>query len=77
MLSPASDVNQTSVDGSSPLLVAVQNGYYDIASFLIDHGANSNLANSKGWTPLYLAVKNRNQETTAHSRAGHGWRARH
>jgi ankyrin repeat protein len=59
------DANQTSVDGSSPLLVAVQNGYYDVASFLLDHGANPNLANSKGWTPLYLAVKNRNPETTA------------
>ena len=31
----------------------------------MDHGANINLANSKGWTPLYLAVKNRNEETTA------------
>jgi ankyrin repeat protein len=59
------DVNQTSIDGSTPLLVAVQNGFYDIAAFLIDHGANPNLANSKGWTPLYLAVKIRNQETTA------------
>jgi ankyrin repeat protein len=59
------DVNQTSIDGSSPLLVAVQNGFYDIGAFLIDHGANPNLANAKGWTPLYLAVKIRNQETTA------------
>jgi len=59
------DVNQTSIDGSSPLLVAVQNGFYEIAAFLIDHGANPNLANAKGWTPLYLAVKIRNQETTA------------
>ena len=57
--------NQTSADGSSPLLVAVQNGYYDVALYLMDHGANVNLANSKGWTPLYLAVKIRNQETTA------------
>jgi ankyrin repeat protein len=59
------DINQPSVDGSSPLLVAVQNGFYDIAAYLIDHGAQPNLANNKGWTPLYLAVKIRNQETTA------------
>jgi ankyrin repeat protein len=43
----------------------VQNGSYDVALYLMNHGANVNLANSKGWTPLYLAVKNRNQETTA------------
>src|SRR5579863_459875 len=59
------DVNETSVDGSSPLLVAVQNGDYKIASLLIEHGANPNLANSEGWTPIYLAVKNRNAETTS------------
>ena len=59
------DINRFSVDGSSPLLVAVQNGFYEIAAYLIDHGAQPNLANNKGWTPLYLAVKNRNQETTA------------
>jgi ankyrin repeat protein len=65
LVKAGADVNQASVDGSSPLLVAVQNGYYDIASFLLEHGANPNLANNKGWTPLYLAVKNRNTETTA------------
>jgi len=59
------DMNQTSIDGSAPLLVAVQNGHYEIAQFLLDKGANPNLANDKGWTPLYLAVKNRNRETTA------------
>ena len=41
------DVNQTSADGSSPLLVAVQNGYYDIALYLMDHGANINLPTPK------------------------------
>ena len=58
-------MNETSVDGSSPLLVAVQNGDFAVASYLVDQGANVNLANTKGWTPLYLAVKIRNQETTA------------
>jgi ankyrin repeat protein len=59
------NVNQPSIDGSTPLLVAVQNGYYSIASYLIARGADPNVANGKGWTPLYLAVKNRNPETTA------------
>src|SRR6185436_5279653 len=65
LLTKGADVNQTSVDDSSPLLVAVQNGHYEVARLLLDRGANPDLANGKGWTPLYLAVKNRNQETTA------------
>jgi ankyrin repeat protein len=65
LLAKGADINQTSIDGSAPLLVAVQNGHYEIAQFLLDKGATPNLPNSKGWTPLYLAVKNRNRETTA------------
>ena len=30
---------------------------------LVEHGADVNLANEKGWNPLYLAVKHRNIET--------------
>jgi ankyrin repeat protein len=33
-----------------------------MAKFLIEHGANVNLANKGGWTPLYLATDNRNIE---------------
>ena len=57
------NVNQTSGDGSSPLLVAVLNGRYDIARYLIDKGASVSLASKKGWTPLYLAIKHRTNET--------------
>lgn len=57
------DVNQPSGDGSTGMLVAIQNGHYDVAKFLLDHGADPNLSNEKGWNPLYLAVKHRNIET--------------
>jgi uncharacterized protein len=57
------DVNKTSGDGSSAMLVAIQNGHYDVARYLLEHGADPNLANEKGWNPLYLAVKHRNIET--------------
>jgi uncharacterized protein len=57
------DVNKTSGDGSSAMLVAIQNGHYDVARYLLAHGADPNLANEKGWNPLYLAVKHRNIET--------------
>jgi ankyrin repeat protein len=57
------DVNQVSGDGSTAMLVAIQNGHYDVATYLLNHGADPNLANEKGWNPLYLAVKHRNIET--------------
>jgi len=52
LVQAAADVNQTSVDGSSPLLVAVQNGHYDIARFLMEHAANPNLATPRLDAPL-------------------------
>ena len=45
-----------------PLLVATQNRYYKLGAFLLDHGADPNLANKGAWTPLYLATDNRNIE---------------
>src|SRR5207244_8330458 len=59
------DVRRGAVDGGGRLLVAIQNGQYDIARFLLDHGANPNQANLKNWTPLYLAVSNRDALATA------------
>jgi ankyrin repeat protein len=56
-------VNQTTGDQTSPLLAAVQNGFYQVAALLLDNKADPNLANGKGWTPLYMTVKNRNIET--------------
>jgi ankyrin repeat protein len=43
-------------------LVATQNRYYQLGSLLLDKGADPSLANNGGWTPLYLAVDNRNIE---------------
>jgi ankyrin repeat protein len=63
LLSAGAKVNQTSADGTSPLLAATQNGFYGVGRYLLDNGADANVANSKGWTPLYIAVKNRNLET--------------
>jgi hypothetical protein len=44
------------------LLTATQNRHYKLAAYLLDKGANPNLANKGGWTPLYLATDNRNIE---------------
>jgi ankyrin len=63
LVAAKADVNKLTGDGSSAMLVAIQNGHYDVARFLLEHGADPNLANEKGWNPLYLAVKHRNIET--------------
>jgi uncharacterized protein len=57
------DLNQVAGDGSTAMLVAIQNGHYDVARFLLEHGANPNVQNEKGWNALYLTVKHRNIET--------------
>ena len=48
--------------GWSPLLVATQNRYYQLGSFLLDHGADPNVVNKGAWSPLYIATDNRNIE---------------
>jgi ankyrin repeat protein len=40
----------------------VNNRNYKVAEYLIQRGADVNLANKGGWTPLYLATDNRNIE---------------
>jgi ankyrin repeat protein len=48
------DVNWRSPDGRSPLFCTVERNSEDIAVLLLENGANSKLANSKGVTPLEL-----------------------
>lgn len=47
-------VNQS--DEVSVLTLAIVNGRFDVAGFLLDHGANPRLASSTGLTPLYATV---------------------
>jgi ankyrin repeat protein len=50
------DVNQVGGDRTSPLLMAVINGHYDMAAWLLDQGADPNLSSEAGVTPLYGVV---------------------
>ena len=72
------DVNQTTADGSSPLLVAVLNGRYDIARYLIGRAANVNLVNQKGldaFVPCDQAPHERDRDCSgaAECRSGDGF----
>ena len=51
------DVNQIDPgDATSPLLIAIINGRFDVAEQLLQAGANPNLAATNGVTPLYTVV---------------------
>ena len=43
-------------DGTTPLLMAIINGHYDLAMGLIDRGADPNIASEAGATPLYATI---------------------
>ena len=45
-------------DGSTPMVVAVINGQYDLALTLLARGADPNLANDDGVTPLFATLNN-------------------
>jgi ankyrin repeat protein len=62
LLDAGADVNQTTEYGWTPLLTAINNRNYALASMLLDRSANTNIANKGGWTPLYIATDNRNIE---------------
>ncbi len=53
------DVNvPTAGDGSTPMIVAIINGQYDLALSFLERGGDPNLANDDGVTPLFAALNN-------------------
>ncbi len=63
LVAAGADVNAIAGDGKDALGLAVFNGNYDFASFLIDRGAKVNQADAQRFTPLFWAVDRRNMET--------------
>lgn len=57
LLGGHADVNALSeTDKSTPLLLALINGHYDTAKFLIEHKADVNLASTDGLSALYAVI---------------------
>ena len=59
LLSQGSRPDLQSNDGTTPLGLAAQLGWTDGADYLLRAGANVNLGNGRGETPLILAVQRR------------------
>jgi ankyrin repeat protein len=59
MLGRGARPDAASNDGTTPLILAAQLGWYDGAQQLLGRRANPNLGNSRGETPLIFAVQRR------------------
>jgi ankyrin repeat protein len=63
LVAAGADVNAPASDGKDALGLAIFNGNYELASFLIDNKSPANKADTQGFTPLFWAVDRRNMET--------------
>jgi ankyrin len=63
LVAAGADVNAIAGDGKDALGLAIFNGNYDLASFLIDNKSKVNQADTQAFTPLFWAVDRRNMET--------------
>ena len=55
LVAAGANVNDTVLDGSTALMLAVLNAHYDVAAALLEGGADPN-ASGPGWTPLHQLV---------------------
>ena len=62
LLAAGADVNDTLSDGQSALVVAVANANWELAGYLLDRGADPNLAGA-GWNALHQLVRTRRMNT--------------
>jgi len=56
LLKAGADVNKPTPNGFTPLITAIDNFHFDVAKYLLQHGANPNIWDWYGRTPLYVAV---------------------
>ena len=57
-LEPKLDINETGIEGKSPLHHAASHNYFSLVKLLVDNGANVNLADDLKETPLMASLFN-------------------
>ena len=62
LLAAGADINDTLSDGQSALVVAVANANWELADFMLDRGADPNLAGA-GWNALHQLLRTRRMNT--------------
>jgi ankyrin repeat protein len=63
LVEAGANINAIAADGKNALGLAIFNGSYDIADYLVDAGIDVNQADAQRFTPLFWAVDRRNMET--------------
>lgn len=56
MVTAGADKDRPNPDGMTPMIMALDNGYPEVARYLLDQGANPHTWDWWGRTPLYVAV---------------------
>jgi uncharacterized protein len=64
LVNAKADVNLADPDGTTPLIEAIVNFHFDLAAFLLDHGADANARDHNGRSPLYAAVDMHSLDTS-------------
>lgn len=67
LVAAGAEIDARGGDGKDALSLAIFNGSYDVASFLVDNRANVNQYDAQRFTPLFWAVDHRNMETAPNS----------
>lgn len=65
MLDAGVDINQVDADHTNALVVSILNKRYGYAKFLLDRGADPNIADARGRAALYAAIDMRNEDYSA------------
>ena len=56
------NVDDAMADGTTAMLLAILNGHHQLATYLLEKGANPNLTDGSGRPPLFAAIEMRNPQ---------------